>query len=421
MRRIWISLLLIFVVAGLVSAQDQDGADAPPMPTPNDDLTIAPISYEQVVSDTITDKAIYDWWQLTVNADDVIVVEMRAYEGLSPLIGILDPTQELVARSDETRPPEPNALAVVQYRATTNGVFTIVATRDGNQGGLTVGVYQLRIRKVNEIPERQNELAPVEFRCDDKVATNALMVNFQDEILDAPIEGSQYREKYRLTLYGQGDFAPLILADADIVDTGRLDCNNDGSALLGNTYTLPGESPVTITETEQAHAAQLSLQNSSFEDAFGEVRFTLGSLNEGSGRYLVVIEGLELQDTQDTDTLTLRAGPLAASVPLTVYVVGENPGRLDVSMDAYNRDGTLITECDDAGRAACADVAPFVGAGATFLDGLFPFPAIVGDRFDAGVRLPANMTEPMTINISAGETGTRGHYTVFIIGELPAR
>jgi hypothetical protein len=421
MRRIWISLLLIFVLAGLVSAQDQDGADAPPMPTPNDDLTIAPIGYDQVVSDTITNKAIYDWWQLTASADDVIVIEMQAYEGLSPLIGILDPVQELVARSDDMRPSEPNTLAVVQYRPTTSGVFTIVATREGNQDGTTVGTYQLRIRKVNDIPERENELAPVEFRCDDKVATNALMVNFQDEIPDAMTDERQYREKYRLTLYGQDTFAPLILADADIVDTGRLDCNNDASAVLGNTYTLPGEAPVTLTETEQVHSAQLTLQNTSFTDTFGEMRFTLGSLDEGGGRFVVIIEGLELQDANDTDTLTLRSGPLAASVPLTVYVVGENPGRLDVSLQAYNQEYNLIAECDDAGRAACADVPSFVGSGATFLDGMFPFPSIVGDRFDAGVRLPSDTTQPMTIDISAGETGTHGHYTVFIIGELPAR
>jgi hypothetical protein len=185
---------------------------------------------------------------------------------------VLSPTQELLARSDDNRPPEPDTLATIQYRAEVGGLFTIAATRAGNKDGTTTGAYQLRILKVNEIPDRENELAPVEFRCDAMVATNALMITFQDEI-PATVPAGGYRERYRITTYGQSDFAPLILADSDLVKTGRLDCSRDASAVLGNTYTLPGASAVTITEAEQTHSAQMTLQNTSLTEQFGEVRF----------------------------------------------------------------------------------------------------------------------------------------------------
>lgn len=410
----WISVFLfVLLTVGVVSAQD-----APPMPTPSDELTVAPISFDQVVADTITQNAIYDWWQLNLQADDVIVVEMQAFQGLSPLIGILDPNNELVARSDTDRPPEPNTLAVVQYRAEQAGLYTISATREGNAAGTSVGVYQLRVSKVNLIPERINDLAPVEFRCEEKVATNVLMLSFQEEVPDTITDPSGYREFYRLSIYGQNEFAPLILADADLVDTGRLDCDNDAGAVVGNTYTLPGEQTITLTEAEKSHSAQLSLQNSSLSDEFGEVRFTLGSLNAATGRYVVILEGLKLEDANDIDTLIVRSGPLASEIPITVYVVGENPGRLDMSLQAYAENFTLIAACDDAGRSDCADVPAFVGAGATFLAGNTP--TIIGDRFDAGIRLPVGSTDPIMVEISSGDTGTRGTYTVFIIGELPA-
>jgi hypothetical protein len=410
----WIGIFFVTLVAvGLVAAQD-----APPMPTPNDVPTVAPIGLDQVVLDTVTNVAIYDWWQITLEPDDVIVVEMQAFEGLSPLIGILAPDNELVARSDADRPPEANGLAVIQYRTEVGGLFTISATREGNQAGTTVGAYQLRVRKINTIPERENDLAPVEFRCEEKVATTAVMLAFQEEVPETITDPSGYREYYRVSIYGENDFAPLILADADLVKTGRLDCDNDAGAVVGNTYTLPGEQPVTVTEDQKGHSAQLSLQNSSLMDVFGQVRFTLGSLNAGSGRYFVALEGLKLQDANDIDTLIVRPGPLASQIPLTVYVVGENPGRLDVRMEAYNKDGVPVAACDDAGRKDCADVPAFIGAGATFLYGNTP--SIVGDRFDAGLRLPAGSTEPIMIDVSSGDTGTHGAYTVFIIGELPA-
>jgi len=407
----WIAgLLCMLAFVGLVQAQD-----VPPMPTPNDDLTISPINFDQIVADTVTDKAVYDWWQITLNSDDVIVVEMQAFQGLAPLIGILSPTHELVARSDDSRAPDPDSLAVIQYRATTSGLYTIAATRQGNQAGTTTGAYQLKIRKINDVPARENTLAPVEFRCDKKVATNVLMLAFQDEIPSVLPADAPYREQYRLTIYGEGAFAPLILADADLVKTGRLDCTSDASALLGNTYTFPGEAAVTISEAEQTHAAQMTLRNTSMTDAFGQLRFTIGSLNAGAGRYMAVLEGLALQEGGDVDTLLIRPGPLAAKTPITVYVVGD--GRLDVSLEVYDKNNALVAQCDDAGRDACANVKPFVGDGGTFVDG--EMPTIGGDRFDAGVQLPLGVTDPLQVQISGGGTGTQGRYTVFIIGGLP--
>ncbi|MGB1286553.1 MAG: hypothetical protein ACPG7F_08475, partial [Aggregatilineales bacterium] len=164
----------------------------------------------QIVSDDITDFAVFDWWFVTLNEGDELIVEMQGQSGLSPLIGLLDPTRELVARSDEVRPPEVNGLAVMQYLAPESATYTIVATREGNADGETTGDYTLRTFLAADINtlERVNDRTEVEFRCDAMLVTTAAVIEFSEE-RRAP-DANGIVELYRLTVFGFDDFDPVI-------------------------------------------------------------------------------------------------------------------------------------------------------------------------------------------------------------------
>src|SRR5690349_19145923 len=126
MRRYLIPVLLCCLLTLPALAQD-----ATPTTDP-DSTTIAPIGYNAPQIDTITDRYFFDWWRIPLTQGSAIAVEMQGRDGLAPLIGILDPGQNLLVRSDTSRPPEPNGLAALEFTASTDGEFTIVATRDGN-------------------------------------------------------------------------------------------------------------------------------------------------------------------------------------------------------------------------------------------------------------------------------------------------
>lgn len=402
-------LILVF---GLILALPLRAQDAP---DPNVPL-VAVINFDTPVEESITSAAIFDRWLITLNTGDEIVVEMQAANGLSPLIGILNASQDLQARSDETRPPEPNGLAVVQYRAETSGEYIIVATREDNQQGTTIGTYTLVVRKVNTAPDGDNTLTPVELRCHDMVWKVAVSIEFAEETPPPEtVTAGTVTELYRLTVFGIDDFQPVIQADASVSEN-RLDCSRDAGALPGSSYTLPGAAPVTIAESDLAHHAQLTLRNSSVEQRFGAVKFTIGSLDGTPGRYLAVLEGLALQSRQDVDEVLIRLAPLAKETPLTVYMVGENATRLDPSIEVYSLNGDLITGCDDAGRGDCAAVLSFTGAGVTLANEAL---TITGDRFDAGVVLSPGNTDPLHLRLRSRDSATAGTYTLFIIGELP--
>jgi hypothetical protein len=408
-------LFLFVVLLGCWLTLPTLAQDATPTTDP-DDTTIAPIGYDLPQIDTITDRYFFDWWRVTLLQGSIIGVEMQGRDGLAPLIGILDPEQNLLARSDNERPPEPNGLAVLEFVAPTDGEFTIVATREGNDQGTTSGVYEITVTALQPL-ESENDRVEVEFRCSEMVITTALQLEFRDETLPptaTPADG--VFEFYRLTIYGQEAIQPAIRAEAD-VSTERLDCTRDAQGMADNTLALPGQTPVTITQDDLTHMAQMSLRNSSPDQRFGEITFTMGSVDGGRGHYVAILDGLALQSINDVDELVLRPGPLAGGSPMTIYMVGAPKSRLDPHLTVLDTEGSELASCDDAGRTGCEGVTPFTGAETIYTLG--ETITLRADRFDAGVTVTPEAGDILTLHMASRDGATSGAYSIWIIGELP--
>lgn len=400
------AILLLLTVAGfspvgLLFAQE-------------DQPNVEEVRYGQTLVDTITDNAFFDWWRINAAAGDEMLVEMQAADGLVPLIGLLSPDQDLVARSDLDEVAQPDGFATLRYRFEQEGLYTIVATRDGLDAGISTGTYRLSITRLGD-PARFEQYAEVEFRCGAQLITTALAFTLnQPPNLSAP-EG-QPVEFYRVTVFGFEGFRPIIRAQSAI-QAEPLDCTSDARALPGSQVILPGMAPVTVTEADEEHLAQLTLLNSSRQDFYGSLRITIGSLEGAAGLYLVVVEGLRLANRGDEGELRLNLGPLARETTLSLYMVGMQ--RLDPALQALNPEGDVIVECDDAGSRGCPDVPAFTGAGAI----LYPDDPVtlIGDRFDAGLILQPGSADELYLRLMSRERRTSGDFVLFFIGELPPR
>ncbi len=386
--------LFLFILFTMLPVLAQDNQDS---------VTVTDISYDNVVQDTITSGAFYDWWHIQAVAGDVMVVEMGGSEGLAPLIGILDSTGNIVARSTDG---EPNQSVSMDFTVPKDGQYTIVATRVGNQGGTTTGHYALRVRKAN--PPNQNtnsgQYETVTFPCRDFEATTAVSLRFGEE--------PRPNLKYRITVYGIDGFVPVIRLQFDVPGQGPFDkCNTDANATLTDTFTVPGEAERTMTKDTLATASQLIFTGA---DKTGIVNVTIASKNGAAGRYFAVIDGFNIDAPTKTDLYDVRIGPLAKLTPLTVYMVAGENSRLDPYMkwDSGNM------ECDDAGRGDCKNVSSFNKAGATLHEngGM----TIVGDRSDAGLTLAPGTTDVMTLEMGSRNGETFGDYVLVLLGQLPA-
>ncbi len=368
-----------------------------------DTPTVEQVSYDDVVEGDLSNDAFYDWWQLEVIAGDVIVVSMAASDGLAPLIGILDPGGDLVARSDLEGEAEPNAAVELEYTAAATGQHTIVATRAGNIDGMTTGHYVLRIRRANPRPVYENPYQQVVFPCEDFEATTAATFEFAEDAGQA--------DDYRITVYGLDGFEPVILVK---IESQSFEfCNVNADRVVDDTFTFPGEETRTVQADQLHTASQLTLAGA---DQMGNVQVTIGGARGVPGRYMAFIEGFQIADGFDADFLLARIGPLAAaSTAMDVYMVAAENSRLDPQVELLLA-GVI---CDDAGRRGCEDVPSFNRAGATIHEGAGT--TIAGDRFDAGLRLTPGNPDPIGIELRAFDGNTTGAYVIVVIGELPPR
>jgi hypothetical protein len=384
-----LTLVLLFA-AGVFSAWAQ-GVESTP-----------PIAYDQVVTDDLTNEQFFDWWKLDAAAGDIIVVDMQAASGLAPLIGILAPGGDLVARSDDG---PVDSKVQVEYTAETDGPFLVVATRVGNENGTTTGTYTLVVRRANPNAATDNDLQEVEFRCNDVIATTAATLEFADDAADLAY--------YRISIYGLDGFQPVIRVHYSAQDYTA--CFKDAQAMAGDLYTLPDADPLTLTEDRLDTAAQLTVRSAHL---VGDVTLTIGDVNGVPGRYLAVIEGFSIARPGDTDILQARLGPLARDTALLVYMVGAEASRLDpfIRIDTDDPAAAEIS-CDDTGRRGCDDVPSIIGAGVRFNDDV----NVIGDRFDAGLRLAPGNPDPLYLELSSRENDTYGGYSLVIVGEMPTR
>src|SRR5690606_19871969 len=125
---------------------------AAPLAAQDDDLPVTTfIAFDDIVTETLTETAFWDWWQIQANEGDIIVADMIAEDALEPLLGILGPDGDLLDRSEDG---PPGGSVSLEYTTPAAGEYTIVATRVGNANGTSTGPYTLQVRRANPVNER---------------------------------------------------------------------------------------------------------------------------------------------------------------------------------------------------------------------------------------------------------------------------
>jgi len=410
MKQLVYSLVLILILSVSTSAIAQE----------NDEPLIADISYGMTVAETITDFSFFDWWQLEVTLGDKVVISMDAEDGLQPLIGLLDSNGDIVARSDLATVAEVDGTAFLQYDALTEGLHTIIATREGRDQGTTTGSYVLTVTNRNNVEiTRPNPFLEAEFRCSEWLLTNALTFEYrEDVILPDEIIPGQVTEFYRFSVFGIDGFEPVLRLQSDILMDRPLDCTDSARATEGSQLSLPIlESDYVVTEESADNVTMVTLTNSGEGDPLGDVAISVSAKEGTGGRFVLVMEGMEIHDRSDEDAFLIRRGPLASDTILDVYIIGYPNSRMDPILELYDAEADITKFCDDIGTEDCADLLDLTQLAVTVgEDGA----SYQGDRFDAGIRLdnPENPSEVLTIRSRANTTG---NYLVVFVGELPAR
>ena len=369
-----------------------------------DDITIAPINYGVTVNDVITEAYFYDWWLIRVQSGATIQVTMTGSEGLEPLVGLLAPNRELVARSEDG---SPNTTVSFVYTAEETGEYTVVATRTGNQQGTSVGAYSLKVELLATPTPEPSLYRQVTLDCNGVNAANALTLEFEDD--------KDQTDFITVSVYGLDGFQPALRTTLEFdfepfYDQFCVTPEGEGPGVgEGDRLTLPGEDGITFTG---------GVAKTNFRDAnaFGIIQLNVAALNNTGGRYVVVIDGMTVGRDGDRDLLEIGLGPLAQETSLQVYATSDKNSRLDSNLELVNADVDVLRSCDDAGGRGCENVAP--------IDGFAWFSAehltqAEGGKFDAGLRLAPGSPDKQRVLIGGFGGRTYGDYTLVIIGEMP--
>lgn len=371
-----------------------------PLAAQDDVPVVSDIAYDDFVEDSITASAFFDWWRVQAVEGDIMVVDMAASGGLEPLLAILDPGGDTVARTEGAA----NATIQLEYTVPATGIYTLVATRVGSVDGTSTGAYSLRVRRANLPSVRPNPYQDVTFRCQDFEAATAVTLTFAED--------TKTDLFHRFTVYGLEGFRPVIRVNLSATPDFE-DCSPDAEQTVNDTFTLPGEAPYTITSDTLDSAAQLALGGA---ENMGTITLTIAGRDGTPGRYVALIEGFSIERGGDRDIVEVRLGPLAAkSTRLLVYMVAKPNSRLDPFMALPDEERA----CDDAGRRGCEDVPSL--AGASFILHDREGVTITADRQDAGLILAPGSPDPMTLVLSSRGGDTYGDYVLVLIGELPPR
>ncbi len=373
MRFVWILLFM-----GLITLPMRAQADEP---------SILPLTPGQEVSDTITDVATFDWWQLELNAGDSLRVLMTASDGLAPLIGILDSNGTIIARSDDG---QINTTVQLEFTFEQTGIYTVVATRTGTTTGETRGSYRLRADLMSEtIPD--DRYMAVTFRCNDIEVDALSQIRF---VQDAPTV------RYAIRIYGVDGLLPVF----------KIETAREGD--LEPCIQSQTASDVALTFDDGMVSEGIAAAALDFDSTtdLGTLTVTFGAVAAISGRYIAVIEGFTIDPADSQDAFTIRNAPLPArDFGLLAYMIGTQPtARLDPLIEIRD-----VYACDDAGRRGCEGVASAIGMGVQTDGGL----TVIGDRFDAGYAISAGDLVPYTLNFGSRDGRTTGIYALMLIGQ----
>ena len=378
-----LSLLFIFAIVSVAPSLAQDDTEP----------TIREINYGETVQDSITDQALFDWWVFEAFAGDVVIGQMNAEGDLIPLLGLLAPNNEMLARSDVNAVAEAGGVARIEFEIPEDGTYRFVASRAGLENGASTGNYSFTLLLGNDAVPRPNPFLEVVYRCREDEAVNMLQ-------FDAL--GNTLNENIRITLYGLDGLQPVIRIK-NLDDTAR--CFNEPI-----TDSVEINLPNVETDTTPINTVQFDFSQL---ETLADVTVQFGAVEGTSGRYIAVIEGLGIDEYGEREFLGFQAGPRAQNEAFLIYMIGAEGTRLDPYIRLDLGDEQVYT-CDDAGLRECADVPAIDGYGLQFEDGR----RIIGDRFDAGMYITPQDTDSQLVQFSARNPSTRGAYSLIIIGTL---
>lgn len=359
-----------------------------------------PIFYGDSVSGEVSNESFFALWTFDALASDAIIIRMSASGGLQPQIGLLDPTRTLIASSEEGAA---NATVTLEATLPADGSYAIVATRAARDLGTSSGSYVLSLAlQSGETGQQATGFQEVTFRCGVvEIAAAATLA------LDAALatEGVPYR----LNVYGLDGFQPYVRVTSPMGDLN--DCRGGSDNTDGDIVLMPGEAPLLFEGARLEDTFELELESPRMLD---RLTMTIGSQDGAPGRYMALLTGLFIDSPGQLDTLTAFVGPLAAAAgEVYVYVVALDA--VNSRLDPYVRLLPDENGCDDAGRRGCEGVPSFNGAGLRLADEF----SILGDRFDAGVRLRQGDLEGQIVEIGSFAGNTSGAYALVLIGTLP--
>lgn len=361
-----------------------------------------PIAYGESVQGQLNADNFFALWTFDAQADDQIVIRMAAADGLQPQIGLLDPSANLVASTPDA---EADTAITLEASIPADGSYTIVATRVGRDQGSSAGSYTLSLALAGaDAPPATTGVQEVTFRCGaDEIATAATL-----ELGGAlASEGAPYR----LNVYGLEGFQTYVRITSPVGDLNY--CTRGSGETESDIVLLPDEAPRIFDADMLANTFELELEDPSL---LGTLTITIGSLDAAPGRYVAVLTGLFIDAPGQHDLLSAFVGPLAAAEgEVLVYALA-----LDVVNSRLDPALRLLPSevgCDDAGRRGCEDIPSFVGAGLRLADEF----SILGDRFDAGVRLRQGDLEEQIVENGSFAGNTSGAYALVVVGSLPAR
>ena len=383
----WQHIILFTLLLGIALAA------ARPAHAQADEPRVEPIGIGMSVEDTITGDAPFDWWLIDAAAGDEVRIIIEAYEGLAPLIGILDTGRTLVARSDDGTP---NGVQELRYVFPTAGEYTIVAARVGINDGTTTGRYTLTVERVGSPPVRDPNMQEVTFVCEGLEAVTLATIQFRADPGDM--------SAYRVTVIGESGVAPVIrfLSSEQATDVCVPPSAQDR---VNATFTLPDG---TTGASSAATSTQLVINPTTV--ALGDMTVIIGGIDGGAGRYIALIEGYAIHPASNADAISVRLGALPGeSTDLLAYII-QMTDRLDPVVTVAG------VPCDDAGRRGCEDVPAVTGVGVHFNELYAP---VIGDRFDAGALIADTAAHMLTVGSFAGRT--QGNYALMLIGEQPPR
>lgn len=370
-------VLMVTMAAGTAGAQDA--------------ASRLPITFGEEVQGTITNEAFFDHWTFDARAGDVLQITMTGFDGLAPLVGILNSVETLQAASTEGAV---NGAISLRYDVPEDGSYLIVATRAGTQNGTTTGGYRLRVDNLNPEPadtpsSADNPLIP--FDCNGSSATPILTIEFARDDYDAIA--------YSIRVYGFEGAQPVVRVQSGQVEV----CDTTPVDALGDQVTFPGEATLTLTEADLATTVQHVITEEGI-DPLG-IRVTFANLNGNAGRFAAVIGGFRIEPGTDIDRYRFQLAPerIDAGRGVLFYAVGIN-NRLDPTV---LWDGG---HCDDAGRRGCEDVPLINRAGIRLNNGV----AVIGDRFDAGAQI--SMPGDNEYQVLSFEGTTNGEYALLLFG-----